>query len=290
LDSLSSLISALILSAVSLFIPPLLDSVERKVRAKVQSRIGPPTLLQTWYDISKLLRKELKMPRGSELSAVLIILALVAIVVAVFLPFISIAFHAATPLISFIIITSAVHMLLFYASTATSNPFAVVGTSRAVALIIINEVALISYALFLISQWRCIYVKPAPVLMALVGLLISCYVASGRIPFDIYEAEPELASGSMIEFSGPLLGLYIYVHTSERYFYSLLPAAISALIIFGEGSIHSAMTAFAVAVLLYIVYGIIAAILGRTRVDIGVKTLTFLYLLMYVGVGILCIV
>jgi len=37
----------------------LLDGVERKIKARIQSRIGPP-VTQTLYDLLKLLEKEVK--------------------------------------------------------------------------------------------------------------------------------------------------------------------------------------------------------------------------------------
>ncbi|MEM4844591.1 MAG: NADH-quinone oxidoreductase subunit H, partial [Ignisphaera sp.] len=59
-----------------IFLPPLLDGIERKIRAKIQTRYGPPTILQTWYDIIKLSSKELRIPPTLQYSIFLFILAL----------------------------------------------------------------------------------------------------------------------------------------------------------------------------------------------------------------------
>ena len=270
---------------LSILLPPVLDGIERKIKAKIQSRIGPPTLLQTWYDIVKLLSKELRVPRGAELVLATVLTAFIASIclVASLSYVISSITMEPLALALIIVLAIAVHTLSILIASGTSNPFALIGGFRAIALGIVNEVGLFM-AISLAAYSAYIYaVSPSPkalmsLCIAIVMLLLSTYVASGRIPYDIHEAEPELAAGALIELGGPALGIYLYSHFIERF---ALKAIASYLILYPSiktlGSQLFIIAVLGLTVLLYISYAILSAILGRTRVDLGVKFLLFSY-------------
>ncbi|MCD6341188.1 MAG: NADH-quinone oxidoreductase subunit H, partial [Desulfurococcales archaeon] len=127
----------------------------------------------------------------------------------------------------------------------------------------------------------------------LVLLLTSAYVASGRIPFDIGEAEPELASGILIELSGPALGTALYSILMKRF----VCASLSALaLVLPLVRLLNPLASFAVftalTTVMWIIHGIIAVLLGRSRVDIAAKALVLTYSILIisstalVGVGL----
>ncbi len=262
-----------------LFLPPLLDGIERKIRALIQSRIGPPTVLQTWYDIRKLLVKELKIVKGSEYSIILLSLSLISVVMC----FITLAFLLIFSEIKYvalaIVLISAIHILNIASSISMSNPFSIIGASRAIALVMVNEIAFIFSAVILaIAPAMNIYKRYISIVLSSLALAIALYIGGGRIPYDIHEAEPELASGMIIEFSGPLLALYIYNHISLRFAQSLFFALLLINALFPLSNIlFSIYSTVLTSIALYMIFAIISIILGRTRVDIGVKTLIHIY-------------
>ncbi len=292
MEALTILLSLLFTSVLA-FLPPLLDGIERKIRAKIQSRFGPPTFLQTWYDLLKLGVKELKIPLSGESAAFLVMLSLIITLIALY----AVVYVALTLSINIdfivlamlLVLVAASHSLGLVASATTSNPFALIGSYRNILLTILNELGLvigsvlsILLGLRLVTNYSILTL--ATYLLSLAVLIVATYVSSGRLPFDIHEAEPELASGTIIEFSGKILGFYIYAHLLARYVLSLLVAvAITAPFT----AVFSPIPAIFPATLLlsacvYLAYGVVATLLGRTRVDIGVRTLFMYYLLVLI--------
>ena len=292
MEALTILLSLLLVFILSL-VPPLLDGIERKIRAKIQSRFGPPTLLQTWYDLLKLFVKELKIPLGGEFAVFLVTLSLVIALISLYaVIYIALTLNTSiNPMVLavFLVLVATSHSLSLVASTTTSNPFALIGSYRNILLTILNEMGLIVggfLSILLGLRMITYYSIPALItyLLSLAFLLVATYVSSGRLPFDIHEAEPELASGTLIEFSGKVLGFYIYSHLLMRYVLSFLAAIVlvTPLIAFLHSFLAAFLASFSLSVIIYLAYGVIATLLGRTRVDIGVRTLFIYYLVVLI--------
>ncbi|MEM2020745.1 MAG: NADH-quinone oxidoreductase subunit H [Zestosphaera sp.] len=288
MDSLIVSSTSLLAAALFALLPPLLDGVERKVKAKIQTRYGPPTVLQTWYDLMKLWVKELKIPTSGESSFLLVSLSLLTAITALYpLAYMIVTLHTQLdPLLLALPLTlvASSHGLMLITSISTSNPFAVIGSYRSMFLTLLNEFGLVSGSVIAVYTGLRLASNHTlstamTYLLSLLILSFSTYVGGGRLPFDIHEAEPELASGVLIELSSKLLALYIYTHLLMRYVLTLL---MSVAFIAPLTPVITTPTALPVTLLisfiLYIAYGIIAVTLGRTRVDIGVKTLFIYYL------------
>ncbi len=272
------------ITTLFVFLPPLLDGIERKIRALIQSRIGPPTILQTWYDIRKLLVKELKIVKGSEYTIILLLLSLILVVMCFVTLTFFLAFSEIKYIVLAIVLISAIHILNIASSISTSNPFSIIGASRAIALVMVNEIVfIVSASILAIVPLISIYKRYISMAFSSLLLAIALYIGSGRIPYDIHEAEPELASGMIIEFSGPLLALYIYNHISLRFLQSLfLAILIVNAFISMSNFLLSISFILLISIALYIIFAIVSTILGRTRVDIGVENLTLIYLILLV--------
>ncbi|MEM3141610.1 MAG: NADH-quinone oxidoreductase subunit H [Zestosphaera sp.] len=280
---------SLLFTFVLSLLPPLLDGIERKVRAKIQSRFGPPTFLQTWYDLFKLGVKELKIPLSGESAVFLVMLSLLVALMSLYAVVYVVLTLTNIDLIvlaMFLVLVVTSHSLGLVASATTSNPFALIGGYRSILLAVLNELGLIVgsflsifLGLKLVTHYSVSTL--ATYLLSLAILFVATYVSSGRLPFDIHEAEPELASGILIEFSGKVLGFYIYSHLLIRYVLSLLVAValISPLTLFFPSLLVAFLISLLLSTLLYIAYGVVATLLGRTRVDIGVRTLFIYYLI-----------
>ncbi len=289
MDALMVSLTSLLVTVSFALLPPLLDGVERKVKAKIQTRYGPPTILQTWYDLMKLWIKELKIPTSSESSFLLVSLSFLTAITALYpLAYMIVTLHTQfEPLLLALPLTlvASSHGLMLITSTSTSNPFAIIGSYRSVILTLLNEFGLISGSVIAIYTGLRLLTNHTLsttmiYLLSLVILLFSTYVGGGRLPFDIHEAEPELASGILIELSGKLLALYIYTHLLIRYVLTLLMSvALIAPLTLVIATPTALPLTLLISFILYIAYGMIAVALGRTRVDIGVKTLFIYYLI-----------
>lgn len=277
-----------ILVSVALFLPTLMDGVERKIKARIQSRIGPP-ILQSWFDIFKLMSKEFYIPVNS-LHTVTLLLMYLALQPFVLIYLITSIIH---PLTDYdLAITISIYIIiqaLFISIPFTiPNPFSIIGASREIMLVIVNELFLIiSISLYILysgltsfTQTRIVSFTLHTILILLV-LFINSYVSSGRPPFDIAEAEPELASGLMIELSGPLLGLLILCLHLKRFFVKLLPVILLTKL-FIENNFILLMVSIVVTIIVWILYSVLSAILARSRVDLAPITLLKIYILLVI--------
>lgn len=268
-----------------LILPTLLDGVERKIKAVIHSRIGP-SIIQSWYDILKLFSKELVMPLNSFHSFMLTILYFILQIFAIIYLIISFL-YSLTPydLITIIVLFIILQVIFISIPFTIPNPFSVIGASREIMIILVNEAFLIIlFGLYIyysgFTSLMNIFPNPSLYLMIVViGLFINSYVSSGRIPFDIAEAEPELASGLMIEFSGPLLGLFLLGLHLKRFFIKLL-VSILLLSMFIHERVSLFLASSLLVICLWIIYSIIASILGRSRVDLAPITLLKIYIVL----------
>ena len=196
--------------------------IVRKVSALVQWRVGPP-ILQPFYDIMKLMGKETLIPEDAQrlvfISAPLVGMAGVLLLSTMLL---RITLQPETMFIGDVIVAIYLMVLpslaLILGSSASASPHAAIGTSREMKLVM-------SYELPLVLAFIVVIVKtggqlnlagiaehtPALSISGMLAFLASllCIQAKlGFVPFDIAEAETELASGVLIEYSGALLAIW----------------------------------------------------------------------------------
>jgi len=196
--------------------------IVRKVSALVQWRVGPP-LFQPFYDVVKLLGKEILIPQQAQqtvFKAAPIVGMAGVLLLSTMLWRITLA--PATPFVGDIIVAIYLMALpslaLILGSSASASPHASVGTSREMKLVMGYELPLVlafivvivktggQLSLVAIAQ-QCPALSISGMLAFLVGLL--CVQAKlGFIPFDMAEAETELASGILMEYSGALLAVW----------------------------------------------------------------------------------
>ncbi|MDW8010904.1 MAG: NADH-quinone oxidoreductase subunit H, partial [Sulfolobales archaeon] len=264
-------------AAIQLVLAPVYDGLERKVRAAIHTRIGPP-VLQTWYDIVKLFSKEVVVPVGGSWYALVAVLEMLTLVTAsVLLVHVSSAglnraalFEASV----FIVLTGIATTLAVVRAVSQSNVFSVLGGFREFSLMISAEPFLATSLLLLISGAEA----PASKAIAALVLVIAAYVISGRVPYDIAEAEPELASGVNIELAGPLLG----VATLSVVLKKFISATLTALALTSWSSLVGIASLAAAALLtpiIWIAHTVVGTLLGRSRVDLAVR---FLYTTLFI--------
>ncbi|MFP3860147.1 MAG: complex I subunit 1 family protein [Bacteroidales bacterium] len=205
----------------------LLAWFDRKITARVQFRKGPP-LLQPFYDFLKLLLvKETIIPaRGSKgtflIAPVLGLFGATIAAVFILLPMLNIQIGFEGDLIVIFYLLTIPTLTYIIGALASGNPIASVGASREIKLLISYELTflLIFAAIILKSDFSIsmsevlqIQAEQGAFIGSISGILlfiatIFCIQAKlGMVPFDIAEAETELASGAFIEYSGSAYAL-----------------------------------------------------------------------------------
>lgn len=195
---------------------------DRKLTARVQMRQGPP-LLQPFYDVAKLFVKETCVPAGTPvwffLSAPLIGLAGVSLASTMLcLAMWNSRVNVGGDLIVVMYLLALPSLAVILGAFASRNPLASLGGSREMKLVMAYEVPFILAACVPIINAGSIQLSDIlaapPVahqfsgLLALLVALIAMQARLTRVPFDIPEAETELGSGVLIEYSGPPLAMY----------------------------------------------------------------------------------
>ena len=196
--------------------------VVRKVSARVQWRVGPP-LLQPLYDVIKLMGKETLIPQKAQ-RAVFFAAPLVGLAAVLLLSTMlwRITIDPEIRFVGDIIVAIYLMVLpslaLIFGSSASASPHASIGTSREMKLVMGYELPLVLAFIVVIiksggqlSLAAIAQQAPALSISGMLAFLVSllCIQAKlGFVPFDIAEAETEVASGILIEYSGALLAIW----------------------------------------------------------------------------------
>jgi NADH-quinone oxidoreductase subunit H len=227
LDILLLIIFLLALLPLIVFISLFFEGIDRKLHARLQSRIGPP-ILQPFYDFFKLFGKERIIPENASASIFTIapVLAVICAIIGASIPFISTLFRVNFfgDLILVIYLLSMPSLMLMMGGSASGNPFATLGFSRAVTMLISYEapfvlsIGLIFFKTgFSITSYSVIVAQESAgmplafsylsMAFAAAAFLLCIPIAVGTVPFDLSEAKTEIAHGTLIEYSGPFLAL-----------------------------------------------------------------------------------
>lgn len=278
------IIITLLGSIIGFIITPLVDGIERKIRAKVQNRIGPP-LIQTWLDIAKLLRKESLIPRGAK---ILFIIA-PALTLAMNIAALPLLYYGAPNIFGFygdiivlLYLIAASSLILSLGAAASGNPYATIGFSRKISLLIACELIIaLSIATVILKTGSLSLteivlrtgISPSTIIAG-ITLLIIAYIESSRFPFELVEAKPEIMGGIFVEYSGRLLAFAELSHLLHRFVVTFLsldiliaPLLKLALGISVIGVLASFITLILISILVLIAFGVTETLCGRTRID-----------------------
>jgi len=259
---------AVALAAAGVGLAPIYDSLERKVRARLHSRVGPP-ILQTWYDILKLLRKELVIPEGGYFATAVVLTELGVSVGLLLAASFTLILPSLTTYVLTAVFLSALSAMTMVKSVSQNNLFSIIGGFREYSIVLSTEPFLILLILLIGSALvrGCAGLKT---LVSLAPLYLTTYVMTARIPFDIAEAEPEIASGIMIELSGPTLAANELSLLIKRYVMAALPAYLILPVLTGNLAIKVGV-GLAAALVTWVIYGVVAVLHGRTRAAVMLK-------------------
>ncbi|MFA4843660.1 MAG: complex I subunit 1 family protein [Candidatus Margulisiibacteriota bacterium] len=222
--------------------------VDRKVTARLQYRVGPPWF-QPFADVAKLLGKETMVPEGASrlvfLGAPLLGLAAVTFV-GTMLWTLNVDRSASFvgDLIVLIYLLTLPSLAVIIGASASRNPLAALGASREMKLILAYELSFI-LAVFTvvlktgtlliggIVNYQAVHGLTITSLSGAIAFLVALLVIQaklGAVPFDIPEAEQELAGGAFIEYSGPALAVF---RLTRAMLYFILPSLLVTLFLGG---------------------------------------------------------
>jgi len=256
---------------------PLLDGVGRRVRARLEARVGPP-LAQGYLDLAKLAAKS---HLGSSLNPIVALAPWVALVAAVtaaiLVPlggFAPLGFAGDTVVVLYLLGLSCAAIAL--GAAASGSAYAFLGASRELVLLLLVEPVVAaafivvglqagSFRLEVLANWHLTHGPSVASALAGVAVVIALLAYLGRVPFDLSEAEQELTGGAMVEFGGRPLALMRWALFSRW-----LVAAWLVVEGFAptplRGLAGAAVTAGLV-LALFTVLSVLSTLLARTRLD-----------------------
>jgi ech hydrogenase subunit B len=199
----------------------LLAGLDRILTARMQSRQGPP-ILQPFYDVLKLWRKENIVVRRSQNFYVLFFLLLVI--------FTGALFFAGSDLLLVIFALTLAAIFFVLGAYKASSPYSSIGAQRELIQMMAYEpmILLTAVGMYMVTksfQVHEIAAHPGLLFLALpgvfLGFLYALEIKFRKSPFDLscsHHAHQELVRGITTEFSGRALAMIEVAHWYENVF------------------------------------------------------------------------
>lgn len=214
-----SIVAYIILAPV---IGGLMSGIDRKITARMQGRQGPP-ILQPFYDVIKLLKKETVFVNHVQIFYLLTFLVFVIFTGCLF-------FGGFDLLLVFFALTTA-NLFLILAATSAHSPYANMGANREMMQMLAYEpmVLLTAVGFYLATgtfKVREIVMHDGtlPIIMlpgVFVGFVFILTIKLRKHPFDLatsHHAHQEMVKGITTEFSGEMFAIVEIAHWYESVF------------------------------------------------------------------------
>lgn len=223
---MTSTIKIVLCIVAYIFAAPLIggltSGIDRKITARMQGRQGPP-ILQPFYDVAKLLKKETVVVNHVQIFYLLIFLVFVIFTGCLF-------FGGFDLLLVFFSLTTA-NLFLILAATSSHSPYANMGANREMVQMLAYEpMVLLTAVGFYLSTGtfkvrEIIMSNNLPAIVTLpgvfVGFVFILTIKLRKHPFDLatsHHAHQEMVKGITTEFSGEMFGLVEIAHWYENVF------------------------------------------------------------------------
>jgi len=284
---------------VFLLLAPFFDGVVRRITARVvQSRQGPP-LMQTYYDIFKLLGKQNLTPGnvGFKIAPLVALASIISVIV--FFPL----GHEVNVLAGYADIITVIYLLtlggvaVLLGALSSKNTYASLGSSREMITMIMVEPVLAMTFILGAVKIKSLGIGAsvasvvsggygASVIIMLVVYLAALQAFVGRQPFDIAEAEVEILEGPFIEFSGPNLALFKYYMLLKQMFYAALFVVVFIPAIKTGYYGFDVLIQLAFVSLVYVLIAVLGSTHPRMRIDQAQKFYAVLIAASLVAIGL----
>ena len=288
----------IVIGVFAIIIALLYKGIDRKIAARMQSRVGPP-VRQPFRDVIKLFLKENVVPRHAtkwlfNLSPVIALASSMTILL--YLPMGSFGPILSTEgdliLILYLLIIPSLAMVL--GGFASGSPYATVGAQREMVLMMSLEFPL---AVVIVSlAWRLkevgvsnpfslVSISSNPIwnnvgVVGIVGcsilLLVLLLITPGelsKIPFDVPEAETEIAGGLLAEYSGRNLAMFYLTDAVKTVVVASLIVTLFFPYNLSPFFSLSGITAYIVDFLFYLFKLFLVILFAVTMVRVGVARL-----------------
>ncbi len=217
-NKIISVICYLVLAPV---IGGLLEGVDRKISARMQRRVGPP-LLQPFYDVAKLLKKQIISVTNAQsflLQSYMVFMILTGAM-----------FFAGSDILLCMFVLSTAAMFLYFAANVTSSPYSTIGANRELIQMVSYEPAVLmacvgfylvdgSFEISKIASSQLSSVLYLPgVFVAFVFILT---IKMRKSPFDIstsHHAHQEIVKGITSEMGARNLAVFTITEWYENVF------------------------------------------------------------------------
>ncbi|MCM8804536.1 MAG: NADH-quinone oxidoreductase subunit H [Candidatus Omnitrophica bacterium] len=268
------ILSFFVLSIIGLFV----SWIDRKLTARIQWRVGPPWY-QNFADIIKLSGKEVLISEnGNKFMFVFapilgVISATICGTVIFFVLKKNFGFGGDLILLVYLLIIPSLSIIL--GGSSSGNVLASVGISRELKLLLSYELPFIcgiiipaiksgsTTSLIEIIKHQQIYGSNIFSLSGIIGFIIILISSCGKVgvvPFDLAEAETEIAGGALIEYSGILLGFY---KLAKSILFVVVPSFI--VILYLGGSAINSFSGFLIFVVKYLIVLILITLIRNTN-------------------------
>lgn len=196
----------------------LLQGIDRKISARMQGRIGPP-ILQPFYDVKKLLSKEVIVINKAEKFFLAFFL--------IFMIFTGAIFFCGGDILLVTFAFTLTSIFLVIAAYSTNSPFSTIGAERELLQMMSYEpmVLLTAVGFYLAKDSfnvKDIVVGNVPPIVYLPGVFLGFVfiltIKLRKSPFDLsasHHAHQELVKGITTEFSGKTLAIVEIAHWYE---------------------------------------------------------------------------
>ena len=277
--------------------------IVRKVSALVQWRVGPP-LFQPLYDVMKLMGKEILIPQEANRTVFLLapLVGLVGVLLLSVMLWWILFVPSEKAIVGDIIVAIYLMVLpslaLILGGSASASPHASIGTAREMKLVMGYELPLvlafivvIIKTMGLIEQGQQLSLhaisQHAPFLsisgmLAFIIALLCVQAKLGFVPFDIAEAETELGSGILMEYSGALLAAWKLMHAVMLV---ALPLFLMTVFLGGYGTIHLSGSGLYAAILLLLIFIGGRLLANRSKFLDVLALLSFIVVCILAGLG-----
>lgn len=227
----------------------LIQGIDRKITAKMQGRMGPP-ILQPFYDVQKLFRKEVVVVNRAEKFFLIFYL--------IFMIFTGVIFFSGGDILLVTFAFTLTSIFLVIGAYSTNSPYSTIGAERELLQMMSYEpMFLLTSIGFYLAKGTFnvgeIIIGKFPTIVYLPGIFIGFIfiltIKLRKSPFDLsssHHAHQEIVKGLTTEFAGPTLGL---VEIAEWYENVLLYGVV--YIFFRYNSTLSIVLALVICLLVY---------------------------------------
>lgn len=264
------------------FLGGLLEGLDRKISARMQGRVGPP-ILQPFYDLVKLTKKQFIIVDRSQHFLLLSYMALMI--------FTGCMFFGGTDLLMCFFVLSTAAVFLYFAAVITSSPYTTIGGQRELLQDMAYEPALLLTAVgfYLVTgsfNVDTIIHTPYSLIAKLPGFFFAFVfiltIKMRKSPFDesaSHHAHQELVKGITTEMGGRNLALY----NVTEWYETVLMLGVVALFIINENP-WSYLAAVLVILLVYFFEILVDNTCARVKTTTMVK-MTWIVTLLSAGVN-----